>query len=249
MEFKELDRYVVAMKFAKTTIESGLNLIGEDSADRYKSRSRNFVEAYNELENIEIESIMSEALSNTEGEPKKTEKMLKLWRIKLAPNQHDGLIFDVDVRWGDIDTTYREKLEGQGVLNHADADLYLRSLERLICIAEAKSHALLEIINRLKSTIEKSAKKKPTFADLIQHQDKERVLARLHELIDGRGGKVVGRVIAKAIWDGYLIDEPTQDEYKSEFNLVGSWEGIRKYFHDFRNKDELLDDALNVVIF
>ena len=240
MTNKELDKYIVAMKFAKTAIGSGLNLIGEDSADRYKSRCRNFAEAYNELEKVEIESVMSEALSNTDGEPNRTKKLLELWRVKLNPNQYDGLIFDVDVRWGELDTTYRKKFESQGVLEHSETDLYLRSLERLICMAEAKSYALLDIINRLKNTIEKSAKKKPTFADLIQYQDKERLLWRLHILIDGQGGANVGSVIAKAIWDGYLKKEPTKEEYKSEFNLIGSWEGIRKYFAGIT--DEKLDD-------
>lgn len=249
MDFKELDKYIVAMKFAKTVIEGGLNLIGEDSADRYNSRCRNFAEAYNELEKVEIESILSEALSNTDGEPKRTKKLLELWRIKLYPNQYDGLIFDIDVRWGDLDTTYRKKMESQGVLNHSEADLYLMSLERLICMAEAKSHALLDIINRLKITFEKSAKKIATFADLIQHQDKEKILSRLHELIDGRGGSDVGSILAKAIWDGYLKREPTQEEYKSEFNLIGSWEGIRKYFAGFKDDDKKLQRALDIIIF
>lgn len=249
MDFKELDKYIVAMKFAKTVIESGLNFIGEDSADRYKSRCRNFAEAYSGLEKVEIEYVMSEALSNTNGEPQRTKKLLELWRIKLNPNQYDGLIFDIDVRWGDLNTTYREKFESQGVLNHSETDLYLLSLERLICMAEAKSHALLEIINRLKITIEKSAKKKPIFADLIQDQDKERLLSRLHTLIDGQGGANVGSVIAKAILDGHLKREPTQEEYKSEFNLYGSWEGIRKYFAGFRDDEKKFQKAMDVKIF
>lgn len=75
-------------------------------------------------------------------------------------------------------------------------------------------------------------KKVTTFRDIIQYQDKEKLLERLHCLIDGKGGKDVGVVLVRAKYiDNYLTRYPYKKEFESEFKFVGSWSGISNYFY------------------
>lgn len=75
-------------------------------------------------------------------------------------------------------------------------------------------------------------KKVTTFRDIIQYQDKEKLLERLHCLIDGKGGKDVGVVLVRAKYiDHYLTRYPYKKEFESEFKFVGSWSGISNYFY------------------
>lgn len=91
-----------------------------------------------------------------------------------------------------------------------------------------------------------NCKPKPTFASIIQSPNKEQVLERLHGLIDGRRGADVGAVLLKARLDGYLARNPTQAEFRSEFQLIGTWQAISKYMSD--NNENALDRANKVLI-
>ena len=91
-------------------------------------------------------------------------------------------------------------------------------------------------------------KNSPSFRDLIQYEDTDALLKRLHVLIDGKGGAGVGSVIRKAIDDGYLMDEPKKAEFESEFDLKGSWQAIHNYFH-FEGDNNKLIKASRIVIF
>lgn len=91
-----------------------------------------------------------------------------------------------------------------------------------------------------------NCKPKPTFATIIQHSNKEQVLERLHGLIDGRRGADVGAVLLKARIDGYLTRNPTQAEFKSEFQLIGTWSSIANYMSD--NNPNALDRANKILI-
>ena len=93
-----------------------------------------------------------------------------------------------------------------------------------------------------------SRHKEGDFLGLIQYHDKEKLLNRLHELIDGKSGADVGSVIRKAIDDGYLMNEPTKADYESEFELIGTWQAIHNYFH-FELDNGKLVRSERIVIF
>lgn len=151
MDFKELDKYIKAIENVPHMIDAALEMCGQDSYDNYICRIRNFSEAYEELSKLDAEQILNEALFNTEGEPELIKKLLRLWRVKLYPNKYDGYVFDINLKWGHLDKTYRKKLSVQGVLSEVETNNYLSCLFRLSEMAEAKSHRLLDVVNRLKA--------------------------------------------------------------------------------------------------
>lgn len=94
----------------------------------------------------------------------------------------------------------------------------------------------------------KKEKKVPNFRDIIQYPDKERLIKRLHELIDGKGGADVGSVLLRAkLIDHYLTRNPKRAEYESEFKLIGHWNAIHNYLSD--NDLNAIDRANKIVIF
>lgn len=70
------------------------------------------------------------------------------------------------------------------------------------------------------------------FRKLVQHPEPERLMKRLHELIDGQKGVDVGSVLFKCVQERWLVHPPTQTEFTSEFQLKGSWSAIRKYMDE-----------------
>ena len=85
------------------------------------------------------------------------------------------------------------------------------------------------------------------FQKLIQYPQPERLLKRLHELIDGENGAAVGSVLLKCMQLGYLKKTPTQAEYVSEFQLIGTWSAIHNYMDN--NSWKALSRANKVIIF
>ena len=85
------------------------------------------------------------------------------------------------------------------------------------------------------------------FRHLVQYPEPDRLMRRLHELIDGRNGADVGCVLMRCVQENYLMRNPTQAEFCAEFQLIGSWQSIYKYM----NEDCLnaLSKANRVVIF
>lgn len=113
-----------------------------------------------------------------------------------------------------------------------------------------------ELVKALGTRSIKQAKKKSkktkekienNFSKLIQHTDKPKVLKRLHELIDGKSGMLVGAVLKKAANDKILIRTPKEKEYKSEFELKGTWRSISNYFDD--SKQKVKEAVNNIIIF
>ena len=90
-------------------------------------------------------------------------------------------------------------------------------------------------------------KKSANFDDVIQHPDKARLKKRFHELIDGKSGADVGCVFLQARIKGFITRNPKQSEFKSEFDLIGSWSAIKKYMDD--NNQNALERANRIVIF
>ena len=70
------------------------------------------------------------------------------------------------------------------------------------------------------------------FRHLIQHEQAEKLLARLHQLIDGCRGADVGSVLLHCVQKNYLRRRPTRKEFMSEFELLGSWASIHKYMDE-----------------
>lgn len=87
----------------------------------------------------------------------------------------------------------------------------------------------------------------PSFTNIIQYSDKNKILERLHHLIDGNKGADVGATLLKAQLDGYLTRIPTQSEFKSEFTLIGGWSAIHNYMND--NNVNALSKANKIIIF
>lgn len=89
--------------------------------------------------------------------------------------------------------------------------------------------------------------KQRTFESIIQSADKEKLLKRLHYLIDNKGGAEAGAVMLKAFIDGHLTQTPTREMYESEFTLIGTWQGVHNYMSD--NSAKALDKANKIIIF
>lgn len=90
-------------------------------------------------------------------------------------------------------------------------------------------------------------KKEASFRSIIQYPDKEKLLKRLHELIDEKSGADVGAVLLKAKKEKYLTRCPNEKEYVSEFPLIGSWAAIKKYLNPNTQTAECNADS--IVIF
>ena len=87
-------------------------------------------------------------------------------------------------------------------------------------------------------------KKQKTFRDIIQYEDKEKILKRLHQLIDGKKGKDVGVILFKCVKEKVITRLPTQKEYETEFTLNGTWRNISLYMKG--DKQVVQDAAKNI---
>lgn len=116
-----------------------------------------------------------------------------------------------------------------------------------------KANDLCRIISECEKYLQpkktKKEKKESNFRDIIQYPDKERLLKRLHELIDGKKGADVGSVLFKATEDKLLTRVPYQAEYESEFTLIGCWSAIHNYMVFDPNDNNKLTRAFNIEIF
>lgn len=74
------------------------------------------------------------------------------------------------------------------------------------------------------------AKKEKTFVALLQTDDVDGTLKKLHSKIDGHGGKDVAMVLLRAKSDTLISRYPTPTEFKSEFTkTTGAWRSISYY--------------------
>ncbi|MBQ8866840.1 MAG: hypothetical protein IJ013_03850 [Bacteroidaceae bacterium] len=115
---------------------------------------------------------------------------------------------------------------------------------------------MIELIEGERKNIDDVSKKKISklqtdnknlFNNIIQYEQPEILLEKLHQLIDGRKGADVGCVLLKCLIDGYITRRPTQKEFKSEFTLNGRWTSIHNYMDD--NSQNALDRANKIIIF
>ena len=76
------------------------------------------------------------------------------------------------------------------------------------------------------------AKKEKTFVALLQTDDVDGTLKKLHSKIDGHGGKDVAMVLLRAKSDTLISRFPTPTEFKSEFTkTTGAWRSISHYLN------------------
>lgn len=122
-------------------------------------------------------------------------------------------------------------------------------------VTQEKRIALFRFITMVELLRELSAPKRvqrvvvhtSDFASIIQYADKAKLLARLHDLIDGNRGAAVGAVLMQCKNKGYITGNPTQAQFTSEFELKGTWKAIHNYLDD--NNQTALDKANRIVIF
>ena len=101
------------------------------------------------------------------------------------------------------------------------------------------------VLNEKKSIVNKT--NTSDFSNIIQYEDKERLLKRFHDLVDDKKGADVGCVFLKALIEKYITRLPKQKEYESEFVLIGSWSAIHNYMDE--NSLNALERARKIVIF
>lgn len=83
-----------------------------------------------------------------------------------------------------------------------------------------------------KTIIQMDNAKDQSFSEILQcpKEERQRVISRLHELLDGKGGMQVALVLAAAKYKyHYLIAFPTERQYTSEFDLNGTWRAVTSY--------------------
>lgn len=139
-----------------------------------------------------------------------------------------------------LDSYCSDVIQENNSLRTENKNLRKENNEKDQTIAELRSEIkeLLKVIgersiaNTKQKTQKIVGKIENKFADLIQHEDKKLVLRRLHELIDGKRGKDVGTVLKKATIDQLLTRTPKENEYKSEFELIGTWRAISHYMNN-----------------
>ena len=82
--------------------------------------------------------------------------------------------------------------------------------------------------------------------DIITYENKDKLLARIRELIEGKKGAAVGSVFARCRQLGYMSANPTRAQYESEFSIEGcSWQSIHKYM----DPEGYFERANSIVIF
>ncbi|MBO6034002.1 MAG: hypothetical protein J6Q22_21620 [Prevotella sp.] len=83
--------------------------------------------------------------------------------------------------------------------------------------------------------------------NIIQCENKDGFVKRLHILIDGKKGKDIAVVFIRAKIDGLITRYPTKGELDSEFDWHGSWQSIEKVLQ--RDWDNGVLDAANAIRF
>ena len=71
-------------------------------------------------------------------------------------------------------------------------------------------------------------------------------MARLHELLDGKGGKQVALILAAAMYKyHYIISMPTEKQYTSTFRLTGSWKAVSSYIKAHTTSNGVFNECID----
>ena len=153
---------------------------------------------------------------------------------------------------------YNAKVFQQVMSFRYDVELYADSIisqiDKLHQMCSIPNGTSQSRYNELDSPKEENPQKRSqvsctkSFRDIIQYKDKDKLLERLHKLIDRKKGADVGAVLLNAWYiNPYLTRRPTQAEFESEFELIGSWSAISNYLSE--TNQNAIDLANKIVIF
>lgn len=241
------------------------------SYKRPKSLDENDVRsAYSLCMNINIDCVVNEIEEKLTGDHNNNILIFKVWygkiakRCNLLPLLFSALDWDIKAPetwktlggWEQYVTSCKDIREFVWLVATCLQDKFEKLIYEVQSLADTYG---IEIDDNYSEETEDSdvskVKTKPvprktkqgSFSDIIQYEDKDKLLNRLHELIDGRSGADVGCVILKAFQENYIIRMPTQKEFASEFSLNGSWSAIHNYMND--NNQNALSRSNRIVFF
>lgn len=144
-----------------------------------------------------------------------------------------------------------QMLEGK----FADSDIYIyadnvsnrEDFLSEVLVASMLSDSDNDYYEKIETHYEIVSLQETCFSDIIQYEDKKKLLKRLHQLIGNTYGAHAGAIIQKAKLDGYLMGYPTQKDFEKEFGLKGTWQAVQNYFNE--NSQKALDKSNKIVIF
>ena len=140
----------------------------------------------------------------------------------------------IAVKFNDFDTLDNYEKERYRKALFEDLDPYLYSWKNKVQKVEAPQS--------------QPAKDTQSFDTLLQCpvKDKESVMARLHELLDGKGGKQVALILAAAMYKyHYIISMPTEKQYTSTFRLTGSWKAVSSYIKAHTTSNGVFNESID----
>lgn len=138
------------------------------------------------------------------------------------------------VKFNDFDTLDNYEKERYRKALFEDLDPYLYSWKNKVQKVEAPQS--------------QPAKDTQSFDTLLQCpvKDKESVMARLHELLDSKGGKQVALILAAAMYKyHYIISMPTEKQYTSTFRLTGSWKAVSSYIKAHTTSNGIFNESID----
>ena len=239
-------RPTVSMKDRETTYKLLCSMNPEDVVDELetymscnKERDRKIYDVWaNKLKGeLVYLCTLDNFLSNGEKLEEKCEALWLEYRIVEKENVSDFLF------WMAISLEYRFK-RLQSLVESLTRTYGLNNDTGFISALMRKMPDS-SVMNEKKPIVNKT--KTSDFSDIIQYEEKERLLKRFHELIDGRKGADAGSVILKALIEKYITRLPKKKEYELEFGIIGSWSAIHNYMNE--NSLNALERARKIVIF
>jgi len=134
------------------------------------------------------------------------------------------------------------------ISNSYDYSIYLiNGYESIKSNLDGKEKPQPEITDPTKGNDNTSQSKK--FINYLHHANREALLAKLHELIDGNKGKSVSIVIIALIELNFIAGYDSRNNLyqtmRDEFGYIGADSGLNKYFDD---KDPKIKKELDVII-
>lgn len=134
----------------------------------------------------------------------------------------------------------------KGYRSITDVDYYIGSMElarhyinALPSYTESKQAKITENIDVIPQK-GVSGRPKRAFRDLLLCDDKDMFMQKLHNLIDGRKGKIVALFIRVCVEDG-KISKPDFSEVEKEFGNIGARSGFNKYMNNYTPSKEEKD--------
>ena len=155
----------------------------------------------------------------------KSEGMAAMWR-SLFLGYNESVSQQTCYHWRD-DEAFMEELEKRGI----DQTCLQTSVE---APESSTGTTTRQAADEAKNKRKRGEKPQPNFKTIIQPingKSKDEILARLHELIDGKKDSDVGVVILKFRQEKYITKNPSEEMMRKEFGDIGKWGSVRNYFN------------------